>query len=579
MNASDISILVIFAVIVAAFALAVFNRSREEKKRTAAILSKTWGQIPDQTYSEEALETMKAFSDAEKTKRQEHEHRAVYVDNITWSDLSMDEVLHRVNGTLSSPGEDVLYAWLCRPLISGDELKKRQNLISFFEKDPKAREEIRKILARLGRGKRSYYSDAEKALKAKPIGRMKYILFCLITIFCLIFLFIQPVVAVVLLVIDFAVNIAVETQGRRKIENGLAGFGAILRMVKTGRELEKVAETSEGEAAGELKAETHEAKESITELSAIRGASVLGGNADLGAGSAIFTYLNLFFHFDLIIYDRIASAVQKSGGAVYDLTNYIGTLDAACAVASFRASVPYWCTPELDTMGDAPVASAKAGVKVTQLYHLLLAHPVANDFESSGGNLLTGANASGKSTFLKSLAIGAVLAQSLATVPAKSYRAPFFKVETSMAIRDSLLKGESYFVVEIKSLKRILDDVSETNPPVLGIVDEVLKGTNTIERIAASAQILAEMAKGRGLIIAATHDIELTDMLADLYRNWHFSGEVRDGDVHFTYHIAEGATKERNAIALLKVLGYDANLADRAEHSAEHFEKTGVWER
>lgn len=579
MSASDISILVIFCVIVAAFALAVFNRSREEKKKTEEILRKTWGKIPERTYPEESLRTMRAFSDAERTKLQEKEKRTVHVDDITWSDLSMDEVFQRVNGTLSSPGEDVLYSWLRRPLISGKELTKRQELIHFFESKSDARDDIRKVLARLGRGKRSYYSDAEKALWARPVGRLKYIIFCLITIACLAFLFIQPVAAVIALVIDFIVNIAVETQGKRKIESGLSGFGAILRMFKAGQELEKISETIKSDDARELSELSSKAKKSIEGLSAVKGAAVLGGNADLGAGSAIFTYLNLFFHFDLIIYDRIASAIQENGEAVYDLADYIGSIDAACAVASFRQSAPYWCAPDLYVMTDSEDQSVKAGVKVTGLYHLLLEHPVANDFEAFGGNLLTGANASGKSTFLKSLAIAAVLAQSLATVPAGSYRAPFFKVETSMAIRDSLLKGESYFVVEIKSLKRILDDVSEINPPVLGIVDEVLKGTNTIERIAASAQILAEMAKGRGLVVAATHDIELTEILADLYENWHFSGEVRDGDVRFSYHIEKGATKERNAIALLKVLGYDPGLADRAERSAEHFEKTGVWKR
>lgn len=165
-------------------------------------------------------------------------------------------------------------------------------------------------------------------------------------------------------------------------------------------------------------------------------------------------------------------------------------LDALIAVASFRESLPYYSQPEFAEVNDREGAS----LKVEKLYHPLIGDPVANSIQMQKGVLITGSNASGKSTFLKTIAINTILAQTVHTCIAKHYCGSFLKVLTSMALRDNLSGGESYYMVEIRSLKRILEEC-EKPEPVLCIVDEVLRGTNTIERIAASSQILHSLAK------------------------------------------------------------------------------------
>lgn len=145
-----------------------------------------------------------------------------------------------------------------------------------------------------------------------------------------------------------------------------------------------------------------------------------------------------------------------------------------------------------------------------------------------------------------------------------------------MALRDDLTGGESYFIVEIKSLKRILDE-SQKEQPLLCIIDEVLRGTNTIERIAASSRILAELSKKWVLPFAATHDIELSYILDRIYTNYHFEEEVREDEVVFSYILKHGRASSRNAIRLLRMLGYQEELVRRAGEAAEDFERTGVW--
>ena len=121
-----------------------------------------------------------------------------------------------------------------------------------------------------------------------------------------------------------------------------------------------------------------------------------------------------------------------------------------------------------------------------------------------------------------------------------------------MALRDDILSQESYYIVEIRSLKRILDLTRSSELPVLCFIDEVLRGTNTVERIAASSRILQAIAEQGGLCFAATHDIELTYLLEKEYDNYHFEEQVEDDKVTFDYCLREGRACTRNAIRLLK---------------------------
>jgi DNA mismatch repair ATPase MutS len=145
-----------------------------------------------------------------------------------------------------------------------------------------------------------------------------------------------------------------------------------------------------------------------------------------------------------------------------------------------------------------------------------------------------------------------------------------------MALRDDIFSNESYFITEIRSLKRMLDSV-DGGVPGLCIVDEVLRGTNTGERIAAAAEALKQFSKGNCLCLAATHDIELTHILEGTYENMHFTETIEDGRILFDYKIRPGRSQSRNAIKLLGLLGYGGDLVEAANKRLEHFEKTGRW--
>ena len=131
-------------------------------------------------------------------------------------------------------------------------------------------------------------------------------------------------------------------------------------------------------------------------------------------------------------------------------------------------------------------------------------------------------------------------------------------------------------MAEIKAIKRILD-ASEKEDMIVCMVDEVLRGTNTVERIAASTQILKGMAGGNIMCLAATHDVELTKTLEKEYDNYHFEESMVKGDVLFSYQLKSGRANSSNAIDLLANLGYDGNLIDKARKMVIYFEEKGEW--
>ena len=146
-----------------------------------------------------------------------------------------------------------------------------------------------------------------------------------------------------------------------------------------------------------------------------------------------------------------------------------------------------------------------------------------------------------------------------------------------MALTDDVLSGDSYYIAEIKSLKRILDDRSE-GEFVLCAIDEVLRGTNTIERIAASAEVLNALDQERVLCLIATHDLELCDMASEGYTRAHFEEKISDDDILFDYKLKPGPAVSRNAIHLLKLIGFDEGIVEAAHKRADRYVETGKWE-
>jgi DNA mismatch repair ATPase MutS len=177
---------------------------------------------------------------------------------------------------------------------------------------------------------------------------------------------------------------------------------------------------------------------------------------------------------------------------------------------------------------------------------------------------------SGKSTFLRTVGVTTVLAQTINTCLAAAYAAPIFTVRTCIGRADDPSTGKSYYLVEVESVLDLVNAAS-SDVPHLMLFDELFRGTNAVERIAAGEAVLISLVAPRAdgqlsphVVLAATHDQELVDLLDGIYAAHHFSDSVDGGGLTFDYMLRPGSATTRNAIALLRQRGAPVELVVRA---------------
>ncbi len=526
-------------------------------------LTGEYGKVPKKEMSPERFANVPAYF-------RKHA-RAHQIDDITWNDLDMDLIYHRIDNTRSSSGEEYLYYALRSPALTKEDTPIRDDSVDLLAKQADLRLAIEKELYHLGTtGKYSMYDYLSLLDQLGDRSSVKHLISFCLPIAALIVIIFNAQWGLMLLIAALVFNISTYLREKREIEPFIVTFRYVLRLMDSAKQMQALLQKNT--VASDIWAEDLQLlKESGAALrSFARGSWMIVSSGD-GSNplDLVFDYLRMMFHIDLLQFNHMLKSVREHREDIDTMVTVIGRLDAEISVASFRESLPYQCRPEFQR-------DCGAGLHLQKLYHPLLDHPVPNDIDASKSVLLTGSNASGKSTFLKAVALAALLSQTIGVCAAERYEASRFRIYSSMALRDNLVNGESYYIVEIKSLKRIADAANESYP-VLCFVDEVLRGTNTIERIAASSEILAALARKNVLCFAATHDIELTKLLSADYSNYHFEEELKDNDVTFSYELHKGPATTRNAISLLGMVGFDKKLTDDASARAKRFETTGEW--
>ena len=549
----------IIALLLLSVAAVMLSENKRRKLFLQQKLKNAWGQIPDREYTYEDFHHISQFF-------HKREKDGFFIDDITWNDLDMDRIFMLLNQTFSAVGGDCLYDILRKPVFEEKELKYRNRLMLFFAKNQEIREQVQTILASVRKsGSNSIYENIHVTTEVNIKGKNVQIGFCSAFFLSLLVFILAPNPGVFLFLLVCVVNIGAYMTQKQEVDAYLSSFRNVLQLLEAYKKLEKL-KIPELEAA---MARGIPAQKKLAGFQ--KRSSLVIDRSSTGGGleGMLMDYIRMLTNIYLIKFQDMMKSMKENRKELEELIYTLGYIDSMISIASFRETLPYYTCPEFRE-------EKRAYMDVENLYHPLIENPVANSISAQGGILVTGSNASGKSTFLKNIAINSIFAQTIYTCIASSYCAPYFQVMTSMALRDDLGSGESYYIVEIRSLKRILD-AAKSGKNLLCIIDEVLRGTNTIERIGESSKILSHICKNNVLSFAATHDIELSYMLQEYYENYHFEEEVREKDVVFNYLLKKGRVTTRNAIRLLEMIGYDKTLIEEAKRAVEEFEASGSW--
>ncbi len=243
---------------------------------------------------------------------------------------------------------------------------------------------------------------------------------------------------------------------------------------------------------------------------------------------------------------------QHSLEAAFDV---IAEYEALLSLTSLHINHPEWCFPQI---------AEGAGYTVTAKN---LAHPlipdkirVENDYELSNAfkvDIITGSNMAGKSTFLRTIGINTILALSGSPVCADSMEVSVITIVSYMRIKDSLNESTSTFKAELDRLQMLLAAV-ENEPKVFFLIDEMLRGTNSVDKYLGSKAVIEQLISKKAVGMVATHDLQIAQLeqqYPDYVRNFYFDIQVIDGEMLFDYKMKHGECKTFNASLLLKQIG------------------------
>jgi len=269
--------------------------------------------------------------------------------------------------------------------------------------------------------------------------------------------------------------------------------------------------------------------------------------------------MNVFFLWALKQVIAIENWKRNNREGIETAFEVIAEFEALMSLSSAAINYPEWCYPQIMN-GDAYTVTAKS-----------LAHPlispktrIENDYELDDAfkiDIITGSNMAGKSTFLRTIGINTVLALAGAPVCANSMQVSVITLISYMRIKDSLNESTSTFKAELDRLQMLLAAVGN-DPKVFFLIDEMLRGTNSVDKYLGSKAVIEQLIKKNAVGMVATHDLQIAQ-LEEKYpayiRNFYFDIQVQNGEMLFDYKIKHGECKTFNATLLLKQIGIDVD--------------------
>lgn len=479
---------------------------------------------------------------------------AIELGEETAEDLDLGELSAALDHTLSEVGQQALHRLLRRPLLDLAELRERGRRVRLLRDDAAVREalQLRLLpLAEAAPGTLVPLLSPGQAL-ALPLPAWAYRALTAASLAALAAWAAAGAPGLLAVGAAYVACLVAHYAAERVVSSALPGVTALQRLLGAARAL-----AEEGPLPG-LEAAQEALRGRLRELEPLRRA--LAGIGPPPATDDLALYVDILLLRQVRLLSRAAPLITLHRAGALALAEEVGTLDALQAAASFLSTRQDWCAPCLDP--------AAPGIEADGLRHPLLTQAQENPLALRGGALITGSNMAGKSTWLRTVGVNALLAQTLHACRAARWEGPPLRLATSLRRSDSLLAGRSYYLAEAQG---ILAALRATNRPPrpLCLLDEIFRGTNTAERIAASTEVLRWLVEHGALVLAATHDDALARLLAGRYENLHFSEKVGTGGLEFDYRLREGPATTRNAIALLRHLGYPVEITAAARERSE----------
>jgi hypothetical protein len=522
------------------------------RRRALAMLESTWGQ-PLRSNRDERPH------DAWLRRLARHGDEAYRLDDPTWSDLEMDRVFAWADRTLSAIGAQILYVWLRQPYVDVTDALARRYFADRV-RPPDIRTRLQRALASLGDRKGWDMAMVLQGDNPRPWGPpwMYAVLGALLLPLVVVGGFTQNPIALGLgLAVGFA-NPLLYYFASRATAGHIGSVRAIAKTVEVAPALAEVLpdDLTEERFPG-LREDLEVCRRVLRRTKGLHRPTGVGASGQLR--DVTTEYIRAFFLTEVRAYNRSLRGIEDHASAFERVLDFVGQVDATLSLAHLVHTDESLRRPR--SSGEPRTIGAVA------LRHPLLDGAVPNDVTLESKSLLvTGSNMAGKSTFLRTLGVNVVLAQALGVTCADMLEVPPLRVLSLMHVLDDLEASVSLYQAELHRVRHLLEQADET-PSCLFLLDEVFRGTNPADRLAASGATLVALARNN-LVVASTHDLDLAEITRDDYDLAHFSERADDEAVVFDYRIKPGLSQSTNALALLERLGFPSDVVTHAREIA-----------
>jgi hypothetical protein len=535
----------IFALVILFFI--VKNRQTEAKEKERAVSK--WGKIKTETFDFKLVAALHHFLDKKEGN----------ISDQTAVDIDLEEMFEFVDRTNSKPGQQYLYHLLNRPQKTVQPLIELDELVFRFQ-DPSIRLAAETALLRLSHKNAYYLYELLSPFQSLYTQWLAiYIRFAGVfwmASLAMSIIYKNQWMFVTFLGITF-LNFYLHLGNKRKVSSYVHSLPQLHALLQVAEKLRKLVVLPENVLLEKCLRDLERLKRTLRYVNFEDNINRDPSDITSGIWELIKTVLLVEPGMFLVSVNQ----VNRNRSQIECIFKYVSRIDIAISIQSLRLSLPFYARPQFEHGTEIDVQS---------LYHPLVEGCVSNSINVSShqGVLITGSNMSGKTTFIRSVAINALLSQTLFTACAQSYRAPMLEIFTSIRVSDDLHEQKSYFQAEALSVLEILQK-SELAEHSLIIIDEIFRGTNTIERVAAAKAILSYFnAKGR-FIFVSTHDLELAEFLGTEFSVYSFEEVIAEQRLEFDYKIRPGVLKNKNGIAILAALGYPESIITDARHISQ----------
>src|ERR1700735_259433 len=473
---------------------------------------------------------------------------AAVVDEKTWSDLEFPRFFKAIDTTISLIGRQYLFAQLRIYEYEKVELDDRHHAYEVLQSNRELREHIQLALRPLELDSAAYIADLLIGPEPKRVPHAQLVLPWMLLTLVAVGSALAHLIPFWLCAVPLAINIIISIKISAQLGHNVDALMGLARMLGAAKRISAVRGAVKFSFLDRLVSEAQKREVLRSQIKSLAALEILRSSFVGGFTVAA----DVLFLSKLALYVRSIDRFARCRAEWLSTFQLVGAVDASIAVANFLCRYPKHCRP----------GTSDSTIAIENGYHAFISNPVRNSINLANRSaLVTGSNMTGKTTFIKMVAMNVILGHTLGICLADWATLPRSPVRALVRGDQSVAEGKSRYFAEAQTIRDFIAEAA-TGACRIFVLDEPFSGTNTVERIAVAKAVLRAIG-ANAQVLVTTHDVELQHLLGVQFELFYFQ-ENPAVEGFFDHELHMGASTQRNAIRVLERLETPATIIAEA---------------